>query len=149
MPGTLTELLDRKAAVLQKISKLGDFRPGSINATTGRCGSSQCRCHRPGASGHGPNLRLTYKAQGKTITESFPNPAARQKAEREISEYRHWQQLSSEFVETNVLICQARPVEEPGPSREKNGRSHPSGNHARSRPAVAGGVRRSPQDGSS
>jgi hypothetical protein len=118
----MTELLDRKAAVLREISRLGDFRPGSINATTGRCGNPRCHCHRPGAAGHGPNFRLTYRAQGKTLTESFPSPAARQKAEREIAEYRRWQRLSSEFVGTNVSICQARPVEEPAPSAEEKKR---------------------------
>lgn len=126
MTDTLTGLLDRKAAVLRRISQLGDFRPGSINATTGRCGNSQCHCHRPGAAGHGPNFRLTYKAQGKTITESFPNSAARQKAEREVAEYRRWQQLSSEFIETNVSICQARPVEETEPSAQEKKRPKPS-----------------------
>jgi hypothetical protein len=119
MPDTLAELLSQKAAVLQQISELGDFRAGSINATTGRCGNPNCHCHQPGVPGHGPNFRLTYKAQGKTITESFPNPVARQKAEREIGEYRRWQRLSSEFVETNASICRLRPVEEPTPSAQE------------------------------
>lgn len=123
MPDTLAELLDQKAAVLRQISELGDFRPGSINTTTGRCGNPNCHCHRPGAPGHGPNFRLTYKAQGKTVTESFPNPAARQKAEREIAEYRRWQQLSSDFVETNASICRLRPVEAPQQTPQEKKRS--------------------------
>ena len=118
MANTLTELLEQKAAILQEFSQLGDFRPGSISATTGCCGNPRCHCHRPGAAGHGPHFRLTYKVHGKTITESFPNPAARQKAGREIAEYRRWQQLSSEFVETNASICRARPVEGEAASSE-------------------------------
>lgn len=119
MPDTLTQLLDQKASILRQISELDDFRAGSINATTGRCGNPNCHCHQPGASGHGPNFRLTYKAQGKTVTESFPSPAARRKAEREIEEHRRWQRLSSEFVETNSSICRLRPVEEPAPTAQE------------------------------
>ncbi|MDE3181124.1 MAG: hypothetical protein KGM47_15880 [Acidobacteriota bacterium] len=133
MPDTLTELLDQKVATLRQISELGDFRPGSISTTTGRCGNPNCRCHRPGASGHGPNFRLTYKAQGKTITESFPSPAARQKAEREIAAYRRWQQLSSDFVETNASICRLRPVEALTPSAEEKKRPKRSARKSRAK----------------
>ncbi|MGH2444072.1 MAG: DUF6788 family protein [Chloroflexota bacterium] len=133
MPDTLTELLEQKAAVLQRISELDDFRAGSINATIGRCGNPNCHCHRPGAPGHGPNVRLTYKAQGKTITESFPNIAAQQKAEREIAAYRRWQQLSSEFVETNASICRLRPVEEPTPSAQEKKRPRRSARKSRAK----------------
>jgi hypothetical protein len=69
----------RRADVLAQISHLGDFRPGSITATQGRCGNPNCHCHKPGQPGHGPNLRLTYKVAGKTLTESFATPAAQRK----------------------------------------------------------------------
>jgi len=112
MPNSLSDLENQKAALLRQISELGDFRPGSINATTGRCGNPNCRCHQPHHPGHGPNFRLTYKLHGQSITESFPNPAARRKAEREVEEHRKWQQLSRDFAEVNTAICRLRPVEE-------------------------------------
>jgi hypothetical protein len=84
MADSLTDLQAQKAALLRKISQLGDFRPGSITTTTGRCDNPHCHCHQPDHPGHGPNFRLTYKADGKTVTESFPSPAARRKVEREI-----------------------------------------------------------------
>jgi hypothetical protein len=112
MTDSLSALQDLKSALLRKISELGDFRPGSITTTTGRCGNSRCHCHRNGNPGHGPNFRLTYKVEGKTITESFPNPTARRKAEREIAEYRKWQQLSGDFVEVSTSLCRLRPIEE-------------------------------------
>jgi hypothetical protein len=116
MPDSLAELQDQKAALLRKISQLDDFRPGSITTTTGRCGNPHCHCHQSDQPGHGPNFRLTYKADGKTITESFPSPAARRKAEREIEEYRKWQQLSREFVEVSAALCRLRPAEEQEPT---------------------------------
>jgi len=66
----------------------------------------------PGQPVHGPNLRLTYKVDGKTVSESLPTPAAIHKAEREVAEFRKFQQLAREFVETNAEICQLRPTED-------------------------------------
>ena len=119
MAQSLEALEDRRATLLRQIEELGDFRPGSITATTGRCGNARCRCHQPGASGHGPNYRLTFRRHGKTVTESFPSPASRRKAEAEVAEFRRWQQLSREFVEVNTQICQLRPVEETLTAEEK------------------------------
>jgi len=119
MPLSLQELEKRRAGLLQQISQLGDFRPGSITTTQGRCGNPNCHCHRPDEPGHGPNPRLTYKVDGKTITESFVTPAAQRKAEREVNGFREFQELSRAFIEVNSLICRARPVEDSLSSQEK------------------------------
>jgi len=50
--------------------------------------------------------------QGKTISESLPTPAAVRKAEREIAEFRKFQELSRSFLDVNEKICRLRPVEE-------------------------------------
>jgi hypothetical protein len=112
MSYSLVELEKRRDSITQQIAQLGDLRPGSISNTSGRCGKPSCRCHRPGQPSHGPNLRLTYKVDGKTFSESLPTPAATRKAEREVAEFRNFQQLSREFVETNGKICHLRPLEE-------------------------------------
>ena len=83
--------------------------------------------HRSGDPGHGPNFRLTFKNNRKTVTESFPNEASKRKVEREIAAFRQWQQLSREFVEINTQICRQRPVEDtlsPGEKkpRKRSGR---------------------------
>jgi hypothetical protein len=122
MPDSLPELERRRSQVLAEIAALGDFRRGSISATGGRCGSPSCHCHKPDDPGHGPNLRLTYKVDGKTFTESFPNPAAQRKTEREIAAFRSYQELSRTFVETNEKICRARPVEDTLTPEEKKRR---------------------------
>jgi hypothetical protein len=112
MPDSLAELEQRRAVIAHQIGQLGDLRAGSITGTSGRCGKPSCRCHQPGQPGHGPNLRLTYKVDGKTISESLPNPAAVHKAEREVAVFRDFQQLSREFVGVNTSICHLRPAEE-------------------------------------
>lgn len=126
MPESLADLQQQRAAVLQQVSELEDFRPGSITGTGGRCGTPGCHCHRPNDPGHGPHPRLTYKVDGKTVSESFPTPAAQRKAEREIEAFRRYQQLERSFVEVNEKICRARPVEETLSSQEKKRRKRSS-----------------------
>jgi hypothetical protein len=112
MPHSLAELEEQRAAVLRQISELGDFRAGSITGTGGRCGNPGCHCHGQGDPGHRPHPRLTYKMNGKTITESFVTPAAQRKAEGEINGFRRYRQLERSFVALNEKICRARPVED-------------------------------------
>jgi len=119
MIDSLPQLEMRRADLLAQISHLADFRPGSITATQGRCGNPHCHCHKPGEPGHGPTLRLTYKVDGKTVTESFATPAAQRKAEREVAEFARYRELSRAFIEVNTQICQSRPVEETLSPEEK------------------------------
>ena len=116
---SLPELERHRADLLTRISHLGDFRPGSITSTQGRCGNPNCHCHQPGQPGHGPNLRLTYKVESKTVTESFATPASQRKAEREVAEFRRYQELSRAFIEVNAQICRTRPVEDTLSPEEK------------------------------
>jgi hypothetical protein len=120
MARSLAELEQRREAITAQFGQLGDLRPGSLTSTSGRCGKPDCHCHRPGQLGHGPNFRLTYKVKGKSISESLPTSAAIRKAEKEVAEFRKFQRLSREFVQTNTEICRARPVElEPQTEQEK------------------------------
>ena len=109
IPESLQNLEQQRARIADQIAALGDLRCGSITSTTGRCGKPNCHCHQPKDPGHGPNLRLTYKVDGKTVTESLPDQAATRKAEREIAEFRKLQGLHKELIEVNAQICQLRP----------------------------------------
>ena len=116
---SLRDLEEQKRGCLRAISELGDLRPGSITGIVRRCGKPTCHCARPDDPGHGPNLRLTHKVQGKTVTEALPTPAVVRKAEREIAEFRKFQQLSHTFVQVSEQICRLRPVEESLTPQEK------------------------------
>jgi hypothetical protein len=62
---------------------------------------------------------LTYKLNGKSVTESFATPAAQRKAEREIETFRRYRQLERSFVAINEKICRAQPVENTLTPQEK------------------------------
>jgi len=111
MPESLDILENQRAELIRQIARLGDFRSGSITSIRGRCGKPNCHCHQPHHPGHGPNFRLTYKVQGKTVTETFSSPAARRQAERQIAEFHKFRQLSRALIEVNAQICRRRPAE--------------------------------------
>src|SRR5208283_1051487 len=114
MSESLPALEKDRSEVLRRISHLGDLRPGSIVGVMGRCSKSNCHCARPGDPGHGPNFRLTRQVQGKTVAETLSSPAVLRKAQREVAEFRKFQQLSAQLVAVNEAICQQRRVEEEG-----------------------------------
>ena len=118
MTESLHRLERKRAEVLGEIAALGDLRPGSLTTTQGKCGKPHCCCKEPEHPGHGPHWRITYKAEGRTRTESLYDAAAIEKTEQEIAEFRRFQQLSREFVEANTRICQLRAVE-PADAQEK------------------------------
>ena len=119
MPDSLATLEARRAELLHSIADLHDMRPGSIVGAVWRCGKPTCHCAQPDDPGHGPNLRLTYKLRGKTVTEALPTPAAVRKAEQEIAEFRNYQQLNRELVEVSERVCRLRPVEDTLTPEEK------------------------------
>ena len=133
MPKSLEALEQHRANIADQIAALGDLRCGSITSTTGRCGKPNCHCHQPKDPGHGPNLRLTYKVNGKTVTESLPGQIAARKAEREIAEFRKLQVLHKEFVEVNAQVCQLRPVEETSLSAQEKKRPKSSKRKSRAK----------------
>ena len=119
MNQSVQQLEQRRKQLLAAFAALGDLRPGSISGIIRGCGKPSCHCALPDDPGHGPNLRLTYKVQGKTISEALPTPAAVRKAESEVAEFRKFEQIRREFVELNTRICQLRPVEDTLSAEEK------------------------------
>ncbi len=113
MPDSLPALESERSQILRQINTLGDLRPGSICAVPRRCGKPTCHCAKPKDPGHDPQLRLTYKRDGKTVAESFATPAAFHKAQAEIHEYQRLQKLFADLVAVNQKICRLRPADKP------------------------------------
>src|SRR5277367_83058 len=134
MPDTLSALEEDRSRLLEEFGRLGDLRPGSITAVVRRCGKPSCHCAKPNDPGHDPQFRLTRRVAGKSVTESFPNPAALRKAQQEVAEFHRFQKLGDDLVGINEKICALSPVEQQQDGwtgQEKNGCCIPSGNCAR------------------
>jgi hypothetical protein len=126
MPESLPELLDNRSHLLQELSQLRDFQPGSISSVRRRCGKPGCRCARPDDPGHGPHQQLTQKIAGKTVTHTLSSPSAVRKAENEIAEFRRFQALAQRLIEVNQKICWLRPANEESLPVKKKRRMHSS-----------------------
>lgn len=114
MPQSLAALESQRASLLQQFLTLSDFRPGTVSAVARRCGKPSCHCAQPDSAGH-PQFRLLRKVQGKSVSESFPNPAAFRQAAEQVHQFHRFQRLSAELTALNEQICRLRPVEsEPG-----------------------------------
>jgi uncharacterized protein DUF6788 len=115
VPDTLDALEVQRSRLLEEFLRLGDLRPGSITAVVRRCGKPSCHCAKPNDPGHDPQFRLTRRVAGKSVTESFPNPATLRKAQHEVAEFHRFQKLGEDLVGINEKICALRPVQaEPG-----------------------------------
>jgi hypothetical protein len=112
LPDSLATLEADRSKLLEEFLRLGDLRPGSITATVRRCGKPSCHCAKPNDPGHDPQFRLTRRVAGKTVTETFPNPAALRKAQQEVAEFHQLQKLNDDLVRINEKICELRPVEQ-------------------------------------
>ena len=110
MPESLPQLEAKKTDLFGQLAVLGDFRRGSITATSGKCGKPNCRCAKRDGPRHGPNFRLTRRVKGKTVTETFASPAAFRKAQQEVHEFHRFQRLCNEIVEVSERICALRPL---------------------------------------
>jgi hypothetical protein len=133
MPQSLSDLERQRSLLADQLSRLGDLRPGSVTGIVRRCGKPTCHCAQPDDPGHGPTLRLTYKVQGKTISEALPTPVSVRKAEREIAEFRKFQDLSRSFLDVNEKICRLRPAEEQPLSEQEKKRRRPSSRKSRAK----------------
>src|SRR5271167_42246 len=111
MPSDLATLEAARSKLLEEFGRLGDLRPGSITAVVRRCGKPSCHCAKPNDPGHDPQFRLTRRVAGKSVTESFPNPAALRKVQQEVAEFHRFQKLGEDLVSVNEKICALRPVE--------------------------------------
>ena len=111
MTESLTQLEDKRAELFRQLVAIGDFRRGSITATSGKCGKLNCHCSRRGDPGHGSNFRLTRRVKGKTVTETFATAAALRKAQQEVTEFHRFQKLCGEIVAISEKICALRPLE--------------------------------------
>jgi hypothetical protein len=122
MSESLPQLEAKRSELFHQLAGLGDFRRGSITATSGKCGKPNCHCAKRDGSRHGPHFRLTRRVKGKTMTETFASPAALRKAQQEVDGFHRFQELCSKIVEVSERICTLRPLEDTLNREEKKPR---------------------------
>jgi hypothetical protein len=131
----LADLEEQRARLFEQLAAMGDFRPGSVNATYRRCGKPNCACAREGHRGHGPRYLWTRSAGGKTRSRQLRG-AELEKVRREVANYKQFLAVSEQLVEVSEAICEARPAAAAagGPPEEPPGERGGSARRSRRRP---------------
>jgi hypothetical protein len=139
-PADIAGLERQRAGLYEELSRVGDFRRGSLNEVWRRCGKRNCACAQPGHRGHGPQYNLTRSVGGKTVARHLRPGPELEKIRREVAEYERFRELVGQVSEVNEAICEVRPLppsaEAPpaGPGGEKRGSSPRSAQRLRRRP---------------
>jgi hypothetical protein len=140
LPEDLAGLELRRAELYEQLSRVGDFRRGSLNEVRRKCGRPNCACAQPGHPGHGPQYNLSRSAGGRTVTRHLRPGLELDKIRREVAEYERFRALVGQVTEVNEEICEARPLlpsvvePSPGPEGEKGGFAPGSPRRSRRRP---------------
>lgn len=128
---TLEALLEKKKDLMEKIVKLKDMRRGSVVEQFFEVKRKDGTVVR-----QGPYVLYSYKEKGKTISRRLPTAARAERYQAEINEYRRFEKLCSELVETSQQICDLKHQAEESPEHEtqkKNARAHHPGNPPRNK----------------
>jgi hypothetical protein len=112
MPESLAALESQREQLYQQLSRLGDFRPGTISVNYRRCGKGNCVCAQPEHRGHGPQYLWTTTQKGKSRAQHLRLGPELEKAEQELENYRQFLRLCDELVGVNEQLCRLRPVSE-------------------------------------
>ena len=106
MSQSLDALHQERERLVEQLSGLEPFRPGSLVGRYRKCGNPSCHCAKPGDRGHGPSWSLTRAVGGKTLTK-IVQPDSVPAVRAQIERHRAMQKLLRRWVEVNVSICDA------------------------------------------
>ncbi len=107
---SLAELEAERDRLYAQLSRVGDFRRGSVSENWRRCGKPNCACAAPGHPGHGPRFLWTRSAgRRKTVGRQLA-AAEVEKVRREVARHAEFATAVEQIIEVNEKICEARPA---------------------------------------
>lgn len=92
----------------QLLNELADSRPfrfGSLTTRYRRCGKLGCVCQNKDHPGHGPQIMLTYKEEGKTRSHNLTSPKAVEIVRQQLDARKSFQQWLQKWEVLNKKIC--------------------------------------------
>jgi hypothetical protein len=127
---SLPELEAERDRLYAQLSRVGDFRRGSVSENWRKCGKPNCACAAPDHPGHGPRFLWT-RSEGRRKRVGRQLAAAEvEKVRGEIVRHAEFTAAVEQIIEVNERICEARPVAAadapPVPEGEKRGSSRRS-----------------------
>jgi len=96
-------LEQRIERVKQKLTALGDLRPGTLSEQYNVCGNPGCRCKADPPQKHGPYSQLSWTRKRKSKTR-FIRSSDLTRVQAEIKSYERLQSLVDEWVELTIEL---------------------------------------------
>jgi hypothetical protein len=133
---SLAELQSERDRLYAQLSRVGDFRRGSVSENWRRCGKPNCACAAADHPGHGPRFLWTRSAGRRGTVGRQLAAAEVEKVRAEVARHAEFAAIAERIAEVNEKICEARPVagtdapsapegEKGGSSRRSRGRNPP------------------------
>ena len=97
--------------IKEKLSRIGDMRPGSLSKQYNVCGNPTCRCKdKDNPKKHGPYYQISYTHKGKSKTE-FVRKGMEKQVKNELKNYREFKRLTQQWVDLSLQIAGLRRME--------------------------------------
>lgn len=109
MSETVETLELKRKELFRRLTRLGDFRRGSVSEVRRKCGKKNCACAQPTHPGHPRYLWSTTRSNKSEALNLRPGPEM-EKVVGEVDSYKQFLELMRELIEVNEKICQLRPV---------------------------------------
>ena len=117
----IKKLQGRIARTKEKLSQLGDLRPGSLSRQYNVCGNPTCRCKDPAnPKKHGPYYQLSYTYRGKSRTE-FVRKQFVPQVQKEMKNYAIFRHLTKQWIDLSLEIARLRREESKSKGSNANG----------------------------
>ena len=124
------ELGAERNQLYAQLSRVGDFRRGSVSENWRKCGKPNCACAAPDHPGHGPRFLWTRSAGRRGTVGRQLAAAEVEKVRAEVARHAEFTAIAERIAEVNEKICEAWPTagtDAPSaPEGAKGGSSRPS-----------------------
>jgi hypothetical protein len=93
MPETLAELEEVRRRLYAQLTKVGDFRRGSLGASYRKCGKKNCACAKASHRGHLRYMWSTTTKGNRSMAKTIRLGVELEKASEEQKNYQEFQRL--------------------------------------------------------
>jgi hypothetical protein len=130
---SLAELEDERDRLYAQLSRVGDFRRGSVSENWRKCGKPNCACAAPGHPGHGPRFLWTRSAGRRGTVGRQLTAGEVDKVRAEVARHAEFTAIAERIAEVSEKICEARPAAGRAAPSAPEGEKRGSGRRSRRR----------------
>jgi hypothetical protein len=130
---SLAELEAERDRLYAQLSRVGDFRRGSVSENWRRCGKPNCACAAPDHPGHGPRFLWTRSAGRRGTVGRQLAAGEVEKVRAEVARHAEFTAINERIAEVSEKICEARPAAGTGAPSAAEGEKGGSRRHSQRR----------------